>query len=117
MKKCIHGNREIWEQDGEVYYSCQACGKIQIRSIDAIKNTLPECRTLAKKYRAERVQYQPYITGGVVVIHGRDVSGWMTELRDPYRWVAGCIAVDEDGNGWISRGGNYQDGAGLWEAL
>jgi len=115
--ECTHGNREIWEQDGEVYDACQDCGKTQSRSIDAIKNSLPECRMLAKKYRAERVQDRPYVAGGVVVIYDQVVAGWMSEIRDPYKWSAGCIALDVDGNGWISRGGNYQDGADLWEAL
>jgi hypothetical protein len=55
--------------------------------------------------------------GGVVIIFNAEVGGWMNELRDPQRWVPGCIAIDIDGNEWRATGGNDYDGAARWEPI
>lgn len=55
-----------------------------------------------------------YASGGVFVFLNSEYQGWMNELRDPHKWVPGCIAVDESGRMWESIGGNDQDGAEIW---
>lgn len=54
--------------------------------------------------------------GGVVVVFEGEVAGWMSELRDPEKWRPGCLAVDQDDNIWIARGGNDMAGASSWQA-
>ncbi|HAR46241.1 MAG TPA: hypothetical protein DCS05_08770 [Nitrospiraceae bacterium] len=55
--------------------------------------------------------------GGVIVIFGGEVNGWVNELREPNHWRPGCIAVDESGREWQTRGGNAADGAVYWEPV
>jgi len=71
-------------------------------------------KTLADQYRENE---RPDLKGGVVVIFDNEVSGWMDELRDPQGWEPGCFAVDEDGNVWVSVGGNAYDGAESWQPV
>ena len=52
--------------------------------------------------------------GGVGVIFNGEVQGWVDELRDPHHWVAGCIAIDTDGNEYIALLGTEYDGADRW---
>jgi len=39
-----------------------------------------------------RQNERPDLKGGVVVIFGNEVAGWMNELRDPQHWEPGCVA-------------------------
>ena len=66
-------------------------------------------KDLAAKWR-EQYGY----TGGVVVIFGGEVQGWVNELRNPEQWQPGCVAIDEQGQQWIAVGGNARDGAERW---
>jgi len=59
-------------------------------------------------------QQLPQCRGGVFVIYNNEVEGWMCDLRDPYKYIPGCIAVDENGNQWVAQGGNDYDGAQKW---
>ena len=68
---------------------------------------------LVEKFRTNR----PDLKGGVVVIYDGEVTAWMSELRDPHKYVDGCIAIDESGREWIARGGDYQNGAEHWEPV
>lgn len=58
-----------------------------------------------------------YASGGVFVFLNSECQGWMNELRDPHKWIPGCIAVDESGRMWESIGGNDQDGAETWQEI
>lgn len=69
-------------------------------------------KELAKNWREEAGRQ-----GGVVVIFGGNVSGWMDKLRDPQNWEPGCIAVDDMGNEWIAGGGDSDGGAERWYSL
>jgi len=55
--------------------------------------------------------------GGVVVLKGSVVGGWVNMLRDPGDWEPGCIAIEEDGTTYVSKGGNYRDGAKIWRKI
>ncbi len=55
--------------------------------------------------------------GGVVVIYRNEVGGWCDALRDPGHWVAGCVAVAEDGQQWVTIAGDEQSGALMWLAV
>lgn len=55
--------------------------------------------------------------GGVVIIFNDDVNSWCAELRNPEHWNTGCIAVDENGNQWISTGGDSYNGAKAWKHI
>lgn len=55
--------------------------------------------------------------GGVVVLQGDGVSGWMNELRNPEHWSAGCVAVDESGRTWLAAGGDETHGAETWRSV
>jgi len=69
---------------------------------------------LATEYLAER----PQLSGkGVVVIYNGEVSGWMNELRDPHKWLAGCYAVDPQGNQYRAFGGDKYNGATAWSQV
>lgn len=52
--------------------------------------------------------------GGVVVFHKTQVQGWVNELRNPEEWEPGCIAINEDGDMFMTVGGNAQTGAESW---
>jgi len=52
--------------------------------------------------------------GGVVIICDSEVQGWVNELRNPDHWVPRSLAIDIDGNCWIARGGDDQNGADTW---
>jgi hypothetical protein len=52
--------------------------------------------------------------GGVVVVCGDEVQGWVNELRNPEHWRPGCIAVTEGGTCYEALGGNDYDGAKHW---
>lgn len=52
--------------------------------------------------------------GGVVVVNDGKVQSWVKELRTPYDWQPGCVAVDEDGKGWKAIAGTAEDGALMW---
>lgn len=54
------------------------------------------------------------LKGGLVVIYDGQATGWIHKLERPEGWAPGCIAIDEDGNRWVSDGGNDQDGATQW---
>jgi hypothetical protein len=54
--------------------------------------------------------------GGVVVVFGNEVTGWMDELRDPHHFVPGCIAINDNNQQWKAVGGNSYDGATEWQA-
>lgn len=70
----------------------------------------------AQQYREERVDEQPYLGGGVVVVNrAGTAAGWMDRLRDPQNWEPGCRAVAVDGTQWLAVGGNDSWGAGSWE--
>ena len=58
-----------------------------------------------------------YAPGGVFVFPDGEYQGWMNELRDPHKWIPGCIAVDESGRMCESIGGNDQDGAETWQEI
>lgn len=49
--------------------------------------------------RRWREQWSYVGRGGVVVLFGGEVQGWVNTLRDPGHWRPGCIAVDEKGGG------------------
>ncbi len=76
---------------------------------------------MPEKYRKQAARWRKArnYTGkdGVVVIFNGEVQGWVNELRDPQHWQAGCVAVAEDGNEWITVGGNCQDGADSWQLI
>lgn len=54
---------------------------------------------------------------GVVVLWGREVQGWVNELRDPDHWTPGCVAITEAGACYEASGGNAQDGADYWRPI
>jgi len=54
---------------------------------------------------------------GVVIFFDGEVQGWCNELRDPQHWQPGCIAVDEDGRGWVAVGGTNYMGADSWQPV
>lgn len=53
---------------------------------------------------------------GVVVFFGCTVQSWVDQLRNPEHWQPGCIAVNEDGDTWITVGGDERSGATTWQA-
>lgn len=55
--------------------------------------------------------------GGVIVIFDGVVNSWVNELRNPEHWLPGCLAIDEDGNQWIAKGGGKRKGAESWQKL
>lgn len=66
---------------------------------------------LATAWRLER----GYVgRGGVVVVYRDEVQSWVNALRDPDHWVAGCVAVAEDGQTWITIAGDEAKGALMW---
>lgn len=65
----------------------------------------------AKQWRA---QHGYTGKGGVIVIWGATVQGWVCQLTEPDHWVPGCIAVSEDGECYEAVGGNDGDGARDW---
>lgn len=67
--------------------------------------------------KAQQFRRNHNLVGGVVVIHNGEVEAWMNELRNPERWIPGCIAIDDAGNQYVAKGGNTQDGARGWEQL
>lgn len=84
--------------------------------------------TLAKKATAWRVRDNKVGRGGIVVfppvdstrpagIDRLEVAGWSNELRNPERWVPGCLAVNEAGECWEARGGDEQHGADAWVSM
>lgn len=52
--------------------------------------------------------------GGLFVFYMNEYQGWVSELKDAYKWAPGCIAVDESGNQWKAFGGNTSDSAEKW---
>lgn len=70
-------------------------------------------KQIADEFRKKR----PDLKGGVVVIFGGQVAGWMSELRDPQNWEPGCFAMAEDGQEWVTVGGNAYDGAERWQPV
>lgn len=71
------------------------------------------CRQVARDFRNSR-DCSP---GGVVVLYTEGTiraAGWMNELRDPQSWVAGCIAVDDQGVLFQAVGGDDYNGADKW---
>ena len=67
---------------------------------------------LANQYRKHK-----NFDGGVITIYKGEVQGWSNELRNPERWAPGCIAVNEDGDQWVTIGGTKYNGAERWEVL
>lgn len=55
--------------------------------------------------------------GGVVVMFNADVCGWCATMPVPEHWRPGCLAIDEAGNQWVSKGGSEQLGAERWTLL
>lgn len=55
--------------------------------------------------------------GGVIIVFGHEIQGWVCELRNPEHWRPGIVAVAEDGTCHEARGGNDRDGAECWEPL
>lgn len=55
--------------------------------------------------------------GGVVVLYDLDVCGWCQSMPSPSDWRPGCLAIDEDGNQWVSQAGSAQVGAERWTLL
>jgi len=53
---------------------------------------------------------------GVVVFFDGTVQSWVDQLRNPEHWQPGCIAVNEDGDTWITMGGDERRGATTWKA-
>jgi len=53
---------------------------------------------------------------GVVVFFCGTVQSWVDQLRNPEHWQPGCIAVNEDGDTWITVGGDERSGATTWKA-
>ena len=68
----------------------------------------------AQKLAEDWRRQNPHRKGGVVVIFEDTVQGWCNELRNPEHWRSGCIAVNEEGEMWLTIGGNDQDGAEEW---
>ena len=64
--------------------------------------------------RAWREQKGYVDRGGVVIVYGDKVQGWVNALRDPAHWVPGCIAVAEDGQSWTAFVGSDRDGSLMW---
>lgn len=52
--------------------------------------------------------------GGLIILFRGEVQSWVNQLRNPERWVPGCIAIDEAGNSWVTIAGNEKDGALMW---
>jgi hypothetical protein len=84
--------------------------------------------TLARKATEWRVQDGKVGRGGIVVFPPVDitrpasidriaVAGWSNELRNPERWVPGCIALNEDGKLWEAKGGDEWYGADAWVSM
>lgn len=72
----------------------------------------------AQRYREERVDKQPYLTGGIVVVNREGgIGGWADRLRDPQHWEPGCRAVAVDGSQWLAVGGDQARGAERWELV
>lgn len=66
---------------------------------------------------ADKVKADRNVNGGVVVFFNNKIQGWQNELRDPDRWRPGCVAFDECGNLFESRGGNAAQGAEEWRPI
>lgn len=72
---------------------------------------MDEIKTAAQAWREE----QGYVgRGGVIVVFQGEAQGWVNELRNPDHWVAGCIAVAEDGGSWTALCGTERGGALMW---
>lgn len=71
-------------------------------------------RTAADATRRWREQHGYAGRGGVVVLFGGEVQGWVNTLRDPGHWRPGCVAVDESGTCWQAVLGPHADGALMW---
>lgn len=67
---------------------------------------------IAKKYRSEIGRHD-----GVVIIFDGEISGWMNELRNPERWIPGCIAIDSHDRSFRAVGGSKYDGAKDWKEI
>lgn len=72
-------------------------------------------RTLVN--RAARFRRNEALAGGYVVTYRGEVQGWINQLRDAQTWRPGCIAIDEDGEKYITEGGTDQTGADHWSRL
>lgn len=59
----------------------------------------------------------PTQTGGVIIFHGRELQGWVNQLRNPEHWMPGCIALDCDGKQYVATGGDAYNGAERWEII
>lgn len=74
-----------------------------------------EIDVVAKKWRA-RNGFKGR-KGGVVIVFDGKVTSWVSGLHSPKHWAPGCIAVDENGNQWLSAGGDELNGAQRWQRL
>jgi hypothetical protein len=80
---------------------------------------------MARSFNEERIRLTALATewrnnhgytgkGGVIVVFNDEVQGWVNALRNPEHWVAGCMAIDEEGGVWQTIAGNNYDGALIW---
>ncbi|WP_051958119.1 hypothetical protein [Desulfobacter vibrioformis] len=72
----------------------------------------------AEKAHRKECSGKEYAAGGVFIFFDDEYQGWMNELRDPQKWVPGCVAVSDDsGRIWKAVGGNNEDGAETWQEV
>ncbi|MGI6656302.1 MAG: zincin-like metallopeptidase domain-containing protein [Desulfobulbus sp.] len=75
---------------------------------------LDDAITLAEKWRDDKGYTG---RGGYVTIKYGKVCGWSSELSEPKNWEPAVLAVSEEGECLITRGGTNQDGAKTWEKI
>ena len=70
----------------------------------------------AAQWREETAHIE---SGGYVLVHEREVTGWTCDIRETHGWLAGCIAVPstEAASFFIAVGGDRQNGAEKWMSL
>lgn len=78
-----------------------------------MKHPVDDLRKIAQQWRANNKEQ----AGGIVCIWERAAYCWKNELRDPNHERPGVYAVLDDGQVFISEGGNYQNGAERWASV
>lgn len=69
---------------------------------DHSPEALLKLAAMAREYR----QTYALTRGGVIVFCNNEPQGWMSHLRDPSKWVQGCIAVSDQGQFHLSTAGS-----------
>lgn len=116
---------EVIRGVGYFYYADDAAESVMAHPTststeDVIRMALADlrpvtARNLAKQWREEA---GPAYVGGFMVIYRGDVAGWVKDITlKPSSWLAGCLAVDPDGELWRAEGGTDYDGADAWVKL